>query len=334
MMRVDGTPSSVFREQSISLSRTFLKDLPEVEGMEAYSVNKSSKTIAADIATGLAAFIIVRLMPYITGQHQDIRPFIVTTFAAFTVAALARAGSPPKWQSVLTVACGGIIPGIALRAAGISLTANVFFVSFLTASIVGVGGGAALRQLSRTLLIVPLGAASVITLLLVPLAYRVVPRLLDERAYKFVDLHVARFTLKTLDGRTLDSEALRGHVVVASFWATWCLPCQEELPKLEAVAKQYRGNPEVMVVAIDSGTEGDTWDKVRAYASRKGLALPIAIDSPDGDSTGPAAQSLSVPSLPALYVLDKEGDLRVIHIGYEASEDLEHSLKMQIDHLL
>ena len=43
---------------------------------------------------------------------------------------------------------------------------------------------------------------------------------------------------------------------------------------------------------------------------------------------------MSVPSLPALYVLDKEGNLRVIHIGYEASEDLEHSLKMQIDRLL
>jgi len=90
----------------------------------------------------------------------------------------------------------------------------------------------------------------------------------------------------------------------------------------------------VIVVAIDSGTEGDTWDKVHAYASRKGLAIPIAIDSPDGESPGPAARSLSVPSLPALYVLDKEGNLRVIHIGYEASEDLEHSLKMQIDRLL
>jgi thiol-disulfide isomerase/thioredoxin len=297
-------------------------------------VNKSSKTITTNIAAGLAAFTIVRLMPFITGQHQDIRPFIVTTFGAFTIAALARAESPPKWDSVLTMACSGIIPGIALRVAGISLTANVFFISFLTASIVGVGVGAAVRQISRRLLIVPLGAASMLTLLVVPLAYRVVPRLLDERAYKFVDLHVAHFTLKTLDGRTIDSEALRGHVVVASFWATWCLPCQEELPKLEAVAKQYGGNPEVIVVAIDSGTEGDTWDKVHAYASRKGLALPIAIDSPDGDSPGPAAQSLSVPSLPALYVLDKEGNLRVIHIGYEASEDLEHSLKMQIDHLL
>jgi thiol-disulfide isomerase/thioredoxin len=302
--------------------------------MEAHSVHKSSKTITTNIAAGLAAFIIIRSMPYITGQHQDIRPFIVTTFAGFTAAALARAGAPPKWQSVLTVVCSGILPGIALRAAGISLTANVFFISFLMASIVGVGVGVTLRQLSRTSVIVPLVAASALTLLVVPLVYRVVPRLLDERAYKFVDLHVARFAMKTLDGRTLDSEALRGHVVVASFWATWCLPCQEELPKLEAVAKQYRGNPEVMVVAVDSGTEGDTWDKVRAYASRTGLALPIAIDSLDGDSPGPAAKSLSVPSLPALYVLDKEGNVRVIHIGYEASEDLERSLKVQIDHLL
>jgi thiol-disulfide isomerase/thioredoxin len=297
-------------------------------------VSQPSKKILVNLATGIAAFIIVRLMPHITGQHQDIRPFIVTTFAAFSFAVLLRTECPPKWRSILTVACSGIIPGVVLRLAGISMTANTFFASFLAASILGVGAGAMARLLNRTSLLIPLCAASALTIAVLPIAYGLVPRFLDERAYQRVDVHVAPFTLKTLDGRTLDSAALRGHVVVASFWATWCLPCQEELPKVEAVAKAYSGRPEVIVLAIDSGTDGDTVDKVRGYVLQKKLALPIAMDSLDGESPGSAARSLSVPSLPALYIFDQKGDLRVIHIGYEASEDFERSLKQHIDRML
>ena len=60
----------------------------------------------------------------------------------------------------------------------------------------------------------------------------------------------------------------------------------------------------------------------------------MLIDSTDGNAPGAAADSLAVPSLPALYVLDTSGHLRSIHLGYQASEDLEDSLTRQIDNLL
>jgi hypothetical protein len=66
--------------------------------------------------------------------------------------------------------------------------------------------------------------------------------------------------------------------------------------------------------------------------------LNPAIDSfgvtPDEDSWGPAAKSLGVTSLPALYILDRSGRLRIIHLGYDSSEQLSKSLSRRIDELL
>jgi thiol-disulfide isomerase/thioredoxin len=140
--------------------------------------------------------------------------------------------------------------------------------------------------------------------------------------------------MQDLVGRTVSSDQLRGHVVVLSFWATWCQPCQEELPKIQAVSKRYGANPKVSILAVDSGTEGDTPEKVRSYLLRRQLDLPVLIDSPDGWSLGPAARSLAVPGLPALYLIDSAGRLRRVHLGYDASEDLETSVSRQIDSFL
>jgi hypothetical protein len=74
------------------------------------------------------------------------------------------------------------------------------------------------------------------------------------------------------------------------------------------------------------------------YLTKRKLMLNPAIDSfgvaPDEDSWGPAAKSLSVTSLPALYILDGSGRLRVIHLGYDSSEHFTDSLSHHIDELL
>jgi thiol-disulfide isomerase/thioredoxin len=165
-------------------------------------------------------------------------------------------------------------------------------------------------------------------------AFKVVPAWSENRAYSAVERSITPFAFETLAGQKISSNDLKGHVVVLSFWATWCGPCQAELPEIAAVARHYAGNPKVLVFAVDSGTEGDTLDKAKTYLTRKGLTLTGAIDSVDGESPGAAARSLKLSDLPVLYVLDPSGKLRVTHSGYDSSEDLQRSLSRQIDSLL
>jgi hypothetical protein len=105
---------------------------------------------------------------------------------------------------------------------------------------------------------------------------------------------------------------------------------------MEEVQNRYRENPNVVILALDSGTGGDTPERARAYLDKRKLSLTGAIDSVDtnGDSWGPAATSLGVKSLPALYILDRSGKLRTIHLGYDASEHFTELLSREIDRLL
>lgn len=59
-------------------------------------------------------------------------------------------------------------------------------------------------------------------------------------------------TFKALDGQAHKLSALRGQIVVVNFWATWCGPCQEELPRLSQIASSYAGKPVSFVfISID-----------------------------------------------------------------------------------
>ena len=60
-------------------------------------------------------------------------------------------------------------------------------------------------------------------------------------------------TFKALDGEKMKLSELRGNVVVVNFWATWCGPCQEELPRLAKMAASYSGKPvKFVLVSIDA----------------------------------------------------------------------------------
>jgi cytochrome c biogenesis protein CcmG, thiol:disulfide interchange protein DsbE len=79
--------------------------------------------------------------------------------------------------------------------------------------------------------------------------------------------------LRTLDGRAISSASLRGQVVIASFWATWCGPCKEELPLLSAYAARHAS--EGLTVLGFSLDGPDQLDAVRKIAG--GLSFPSGL---------------------------------------------------------
>lgn len=79
--------------------------------------------------------------------------------------------------------------------------------------------------------------------------------------------------LHTLDGRIIATPDLLGQVVVATFWATWCVPCREELPLLSAYAAQHA--PQGLQVLGFSLDEPQNLPKVRTVAAS--LSFPVGL---------------------------------------------------------
>ena len=111
---------------------------------------------------------------------------------------------------------------------------------------------------------------------LVVASFLVLPPLMEKLSGKHVDTPAPEFSLTTEDGRVVHSSELRGKVVVLAFWATWCEPCWQELPRVEKVYASYRNSGDVLFWAVDTHAGGDTEERARAFARKMKLALPVA----------------------------------------------------------
>ncbi len=93
----------------------------------------------------------------------------------------------------------------------------------------------------------------------------------------------------------------RGHILVVDAWASWCLPCQTELPQLDALAKQWAAQG-VRVYAVNIDTSGGT---VQPFLMTYHVDLPVLLD-PGG---GVLTQTLGLQNMPTTWVFDQGGHL-------------------------
>jgi cytochrome c-type biogenesis protein CcmF len=125
------------------------------------------------------------------------------------------------------------------------------------------------------------------------------------------------FALNLLDGSTLTFSELRGRVAVVNFWATWCPPCEDELPDLEAVWAEYETQGVVFVGVAFQEEEAE----VRDMASRFGLTYPLGLDIGDRMST-----AFGITGVPETFVVDSGGQVAYVHIGPVTAAELQEEL--------
>ena len=109
----------------------------------------------------------------------------------------------------------------------------------------------------------------------------------------------ADFTLTDLDGKIWSLRRLRGHVVLISFWATWCPPCRRELPELKAIYDHFHSRG--LVILAISDEESAT---LRHFRSRNPISYPLLLDP--GDK---ARKQFVVRGIPQTFVYNREGSL-------------------------
>ena len=123
------------------------------------------------------------------------------------------------------------------------------------------------------------------------------------------------FTLQTLGGATIRLSDFIGRPVVISYWATWCIPCQQELPILEDLAQEYQGQG--LTVVTVNAIDQDTVEDVQTMASEKGMTLPILLDQ--GNQF---ASTYGALFFPTTIFVDASGVIRHIRLGDSSEADL------------
>jgi len=107
--------------------------------------------------------------------------------------------------------------------------------------------------------------------------------------------------VQQLDGQAFDLGTLRGKVVIVNFWATWCPPCRQEMPILDAFYRQYRARGLEMI--------GVSIDRPRDRSNVRELMRPFSY--PAALSADAKVNGFGTPAaLPVTFVLDGNGSVR------------------------
>ncbi|EYF04339.1 TlpA family protein disulfide reductase [Chondromyces apiculatus] len=106
-----------------------------------------------------------------------------------------------------------------------------------------------------------------------------------------------------------------GKVVILDFWATYCAPCKKSFPKYQEMVEELGSDVAVIAVSVDD-PEDATEDKLKKFAEETGVKFSIVWDKDKA-----TAGKYSPPKMPTSFIIDKDGNVKHVHAGYESGEE-------------
>lgn len=116
------------------------------------------------------------------------------------------------------------------------------------------------------------------------------------------------FQLQSLSGEQVSLAELKGQVVMINFWATWCAPCRQEMPHLEALYQRYSPLGFTLLgVNVEDDPKG-----AEAWLAETPVSFPILFDSENR-----VTKLYDVVAMPSTVLVDRAGNMRFVHHGYK-----------------
>ena len=132
------------------------------------------------------------------------------------------------------------------------------------------------------------------------------------------------FTLQTIENQQITLSNLRGKVVLVNLWATWCPPCQAEMPAIEAIYEEYKDQG-LEILGVNT-TYQDTPTDLEQFIPEHHLTFPILLDS-----TALISKQYQLQALPTSFFIDRKGIIREVVVGGPMSTAL---LRSKIEQLI
>ena len=119
------------------------------------------------------------------------------------------------------------------------------------------------------------------------------------------------FTLKSYAGSNERLSEFRGQVVLLNFWASWCGPCRQEMPLINAFYKKYK---KLGFTVIGINVEENS-KKAKQIVKNTGISFPVLFDTENKVS-----ELYEVSAMPSTVIIDRDGNMRYLHKGYKPGD--------------
>jgi peroxiredoxin len=128
------------------------------------------------------------------------------------------------------------------------------------------------------------------------------------------------FTLTSRTGEPVSLADLEGEVVMVNFWATWCGPCRQEMPHLEALHQRY-SDLGFTLLGVNVEEDSSLSDK---FLAETPVSFPILFD-PEND----VSKLYDVVAMPSTVMIDRNGNMRYIHHGYKPGYENDYQTQIR-----
>lgn len=133
----------------------------------------------------------------------------------------------------------------------------------------------------------------------------------------FVGKQAPDFTLPTLDGKEVNLSQFQGQPVLINFWATWCVPCRQEMPEL---VRAYEAHKEEGLVVLGLNlTYSDSLKDVEAFVNEFNMTFPVLLDK-DG---AVAERLFQIRGVPTSIFINRDGTIERIQVGLMSAEQVD-----------
>jgi peroxiredoxin len=128
-----------------------------------------------------------------------------------------------------------------------------------------------------------------------------------------------KFSFKNTDGKRVALSEFKGKVIILDFWATWCIPCKEEIPGFIELQKKYGGRGlQIVGISVD-----DSMNQAKKYATDMKMNYPVLLAEGREDILRAYDP---IPAIPVSIIIDRQGRIATRHEGIAKMDVFEKEI--------